>query len=132
MPVMCTSVSYTHLDVYKRQAYNVILTSYNEANPWKLKDNKYYAGLLNSFSMSYPSNARNIQDLSKVKFGLVNYEEMIETDTCQKILTWEMDVFPDWDKRYLNIGNPFITELGLEDVYKRQGHEFSKQNSRAR
>jgi uncharacterized protein (UPF0333 family) len=94
------------------RVYNVILTSYNETNPWKLKDNKYYTELLNSFSLNYPSNAQNIQDLSKVKFGLVKYEEMIETDIGQKFITWEMDVFPDWDRKYLNITNPFITELG--------------------
>ena len=72
--------------VKKGYTYAVILTSYHETNPWKLKEDNYYKAVLNSFSMNYPKYEKNIQDVTKVKFGLAKYENYIESENGEKYL----------------------------------------------
>jgi len=98
----------------KGYIYSVVLTSYNETNPWKLKEDAYYNAMMNSFSMLYPKDGKDIQDISKVKYGLAKYENYIENENGQKYLTWEISILPEWDRLYSNSSNPFLTELGLD------------------
>ena len=55
-----------------------------------------------------------MQDLSKVKYGLVRYENYVTFDNGNKYLTWEMDVLPEWDLIKEDGENPLITKLGLK------------------
>lgn len=92
--------------------YNIILTSYTESNPQKLKGNSYFKSIMDSFKPAYSYAAPDIQDLSKIKFGLAKYENYINSDTGKKYFTWELSVLPEWDVLYTNTENPYYTEIG--------------------
>ena len=88
------------------------LTSYSEKDPAKVKANKNFSDILNSFALDYNGSSEDTQDLSKIKFGLARYENYIETESGSKLSSWEMDVLPEWDVMYPYTYNPFLTELG--------------------
>ena len=94
--------------------YNVILTSYNESDPLKIKKNEYYESIMDSFRLDYTGITSNIQDLTKVKFGLANYENYITSDTEKKYLSWDLSVLPEWDIISSDEYNPYNTKIGLD------------------
>jgi len=92
--------------------YSLTLTLYNESNPYALKKNKYYCDMLDSFSLRCEARDKNLQDLSKVKYGLTKYENYIETDSGKKYFSWELCVPPEWDR--LPGYGPFEAVLGKD------------------
>ncbi|MCR4434370.1 MAG: stalk domain-containing protein [Clostridiales bacterium] len=92
--------------------YNVKLSSYNETNPEELKDNPYYAGILDSFKLGYKGGVKEIEDLSKVKYGMSTYENYITFDNSNRYFVWELNVLPEWDVLKSNTLSPLFTRLG--------------------
>ncbi|MCX7922919.1 MAG: copper amine oxidase N-terminal domain-containing protein [Clostridia bacterium] len=99
----------------KQFIYRVVLTSFNESNPERLRDDKYYSGIMNSFVLGYKHNARDIEDISKVKYGVVGFDNYIIFDSYgNKYYTWSMDVPPEWDAlTSISDQDPLRTRLGL-------------------
>lgn len=103
--------------IYMNSSYifNVILTSQNESNPQNVKDNQYYTTILDSFALGFKGNSSEIDDLSKVKFGLANYKNYSSLDNINKYFTWEVSVLPEWDLLKPVSDNPLTTKLGTKD-----------------
>ena len=77
---------------------HAIVTSYDEADPAILKNDNVVKAMLDSFSLMYKGNATDTADLSKVNFGLAQYNNYITSEsTGKKYLSWEMNVLPEWD-----------------------------------
>lgn len=93
--------------------YEVTLILYSEADPAKIKGNKYLKGILDSFDTGYTAPQADVQDLSKVRYGLARYANYISTYDGKKYPVWEMNVLPEWDVLEYNYENPFLTEIGL-------------------
>jgi len=107
-------VVYHRIYVNLKYVYHVILTSYNQSNPQIVKENQYYMGILNSFSLTYKGGSKDVQDLSKVKFGLTRYGNYITFDNSNKYFTWEISVMPEWEILNSYNGSPLRTRLGLK------------------
>jgi len=101
--------------VSKGCIYNVVLTSYEESDPRKLKDNAYYRGIMDSFRLSYPAGSRDIQDLSKVNFGLSKFENYITLENGKKFFAWDLSVLPEWDVLEADSLNRFRTKIGASE-----------------
>jgi len=105
--------------------YNVVLTSYKDNDPRKLKSNIYYNGIMDSFGLGYNADSPDVQDLSKVKFGLARHENYIMLENGKKVYAWSIDVPPEWEIINLNDSNHFYTKIGV-DKSEYVGVEISK------
>lgn len=104
---------YTKAFIKGSYVLRMTLTAYMEADPAKILQNSSLSPVLASFTPSY-KDAENVQDISKVKFGLAKYESYVASDTGSKYFVWEMDVLPEWNEFYRNISSPYYTELGID------------------
>lgn len=106
--------SYERVYISKDFIYRVVLSSAIEVDPQKLRSNEYYMSVMDSFSLGYKGNAKDTQDISKVKFGFANYENYTSfDDSSNKYLTWTMDFSPEWDVVSTNSSDPLMSRIGL-------------------
>lgn len=82
--------------------YDLILTLESGAKEDTLKSDTYFTGMMNSFSLDYKGKSDDIQDFSKVKDGLVKYEN----DT----LGYSINVFPEWN--IINLEPSILSVIG--------------------
>lgn len=91
---------------------DVIVTSYNEVDPAKLKADKTVKLMFDSFNPGYKGNTADTVDLSSVNNGLVRYNSYISSETTgKKYLSWEMNILPEWDLAETAASNPFNTRF---------------------
>jgi hypothetical protein len=91
---------------------DVIVTSYDEVDPAKLKADKTVKTMLDSFDTGYNGNIADTVDLSSVKNGLAKYNSYISSETTsKKYLSWEMNILPEWDLSESASANPFNTRF---------------------
>lgn len=69
--------------------YKLTFSSIKEINPKKLKKDTYFMSLLNSFTLGYKGNTKDVKDISKVKAGVVKF-----TDTNYG---FSLNVPPEWE-----------------------------------
>lgn len=91
---------------------DVIVTSYDEVDPSKLKKDKTVKTMLDSFSLDYNGSTADTADLSNVNNGLAKYSNYITSEsTGKKYLTWEMNILPEWDLKSSSSSTPYNVEF---------------------
>lgn len=100
---------------YNGYIYNLALVSYDEVNPANMKDKPIYNNIMDSFRLDFKGDSKDIKDLSKLKDGLVKYENIDTLSNYQSDKTWQIYLKPTWielDSSDLGI---FNTKFGVDD-----------------
>ncbi|MCX7746247.1 MAG: copper amine oxidase N-terminal domain-containing protein [Clostridia bacterium] len=108
-----SGASYVRMYVENEYTYFVEIRSSDFADPAKIKNSTYFAGIMDSFELGFKGNVKDVQDLSTIKFGLAKYENYINYSSEKKYLSWEIDVLPEWDILRSEGESPFFTKIGL-------------------
>lgn len=104
--------------VYKssKYLYDVMLVSLEETDPYVLKNSMYYRNIMNTFSLGYKGDLQNVQDLSKIDYGFVKYDNYLTLLSGNKYFLWQMDVLPEWDSLNSSmLNNALKTKIGLNN-----------------
>jgi hypothetical protein len=103
---------YERIYVKGSNCIDVIVTSYSEVDPAKLKADKTVKRMFDSFNPGYKGNTADTADLSSVNNGLAKYNSYITSETTgKKYLSWEMNILPEWDLAETASSNPFNTRF---------------------
>jgi hypothetical protein len=100
--------------VYKKNDgfYSVSLICYGEKNYWKLKSDNSLYGILNSFDPDSVGEKKDFQDISRIEYGMAEYDNYIMTPEGLRFLSWQMKVPPEWNVLSNTSGDYFETRIG--------------------
>jgi hypothetical protein len=103
---------YGRLYVKGGNCLSVVVTSYDEVNPSKLKKDRTVKEMTDSFSLDYKGGGTDTADLSSVKNGLARYSSYVTSETTgKKYLSWEMSVLPEWDLKSASSSTPLNVQF---------------------
>ncbi len=87
--------------------YSLEISSYEELNPGKLKENVFCKAVADSFRLGFKSSEKDVYDTSRVSGGTARLED--------SVYGFSIDVFPEWD--YINdmyLYDPYALRVGSD------------------
>ncbi|RCX16855.1 copper amine oxidase-like protein [Anaerobacterium chartisolvens] len=87
--------------------YSLEISSYEEINPGRLKENVFCKSVVNSFSLGFKGDEKDVYDTSRVSGGTARLED--------SVYGFSIDVFPEWD--YINdryLYDPYSLMVGSD------------------
>ncbi|MDP4092779.1 MAG: stalk domain-containing protein, partial [Bacillota bacterium] len=92
--------------------YSVMLSYYSDNGTDDISDSPYYKAILDSFSFGYKGTNIDVQDLSKITYGMAEYSNYSTFENGNKYYSWQVSVPSDWDYIKSPAESPLSTKLG--------------------